>query len=65
MQLILVSLIYLILAKPAHAYLDPGSGSLFFQVLIAGLLSSLFMAKSLWKRLIRFITSLFSHRKPK
>ena len=28
------------------AYLDPGSGSMLFQVLIAGLLSVLFCAKS-------------------
>ena len=28
------------------AYLDPGTGSMLFQVLIAGLLSALFCAKS-------------------
>ena len=28
------------------AYLDPGSGSMLFQVLIAGLLSALFCARS-------------------
>jgi hypothetical protein len=32
-------------------YLDPGSGSMLFQVLIAGLLSSLFCVRSSYLRL--------------
>ncbi len=31
---------------PLWAYLDPGSGSMLFQVLIAGLLSAMFCARS-------------------
>ena len=30
---------------PVCAYLDPGAGSMLFQVVIAGLLSSMFFAK--------------------
>ncbi len=33
-------------SAPVWAYLDPGSGSMLFQVLIAGLLSTMFCAKS-------------------
>jgi hypothetical protein len=33
------------------AYLDPGTGSMLFQVLIAGLLSSLFFVKSTYLQL--------------
>jgi hypothetical protein len=31
---------------PLLAYLDPGSGSMFFQILIASLLSSVFFVRS-------------------
>ncbi len=34
------------------AYLDPGTGSMVFQVLVAGLLSSTFLLKS-WMRSLR------------
>jgi hypothetical protein len=34
------------------AYLDPGTGSMVFQVLVAGLLSSMFFLKT-WMRSIR------------
>jgi hypothetical protein len=41
------------------AYLDPGSGSMLFQVLIAGLLSALFCAKSTYLHLREIV---FGHR---
>lgn len=37
------------------SYLDPGTGSFIIQLLIGGLLSSLFLVKVFWKR----ITSVF------
>ena len=36
------------------AYLDPGSGSYLLQLLIAGLLGSLFVIRSYWSRIIGF-----------
>ena len=33
-------------------YLDPGSGSFLFQILIAGLLAAVYGTKSFWSRLI-------------
>ena len=38
-------------AATAHAYLDPGSGSYLFQILIAGLLGSAFLLKTFWRRI--------------
>jgi hypothetical protein len=42
----------------AHAYIDPGTGSFIFQVLIGGLLAGAVAVKHFWKR----ITSFFSRR---
>ena len=36
--------------KEAHAYIDPGSGSLLIQILFAGLFAFLFTAKLFWQR---------------
>lgn len=41
------------------AYLDPGSASMLFQVLIAGLLSALFCARS---TLLQLRSALFGHQ---
>jgi len=41
----------LLATHPAHAYLDPGSGSYALQVGIAGLLGALFSLKMFWRRL--------------
>lgn len=34
-----------------HPYLDPGSGSILIQVLIAGLLGGAFLIKSYWSKI--------------
>lgn len=43
--------LFLVFAKPAHAYLDPGTGSYLFQFLIAGLLGGSFFFKNSFKSL--------------
>jgi hypothetical protein len=49
-MLAVVSLMLLLLmADSANAYIDPGSGSYVFQLLIAGFLGALFAAKGLWR----------------
>lgn len=40
----------------AHAYIDPGSGSFIFQVLIGGLLAGAVAVKHFWKRITSFFT---------
>jgi len=37
-----------------HAYLDPGSGSVLIQLLIAGLLGAAFLIKAFWSRIKAF-----------
>jgi hypothetical protein len=49
-------LLFLLLPGQAYAYIDPGSGSLIWQVLIAGLLSMLMLIKVYWYRIRRLIT---------
>ena len=49
-------LLYLVSPLPAYAYLDPGTGSYVFQLLIAGLAGSLFLLKVYWKRIMAFFT---------
>lgn len=62
-QLLLYVLILIFLfPKPAHAYLDPGTGSYFFQILIAGLLGTLFFLKSTIKKLRKFFENIFSNK---
>ncbi len=36
--------------KPAHAYIDPGAGSYFLQLLLAGVLGGAFVLKAYWQR---------------
>ena len=40
----------------AHAYIDPGSGSFIFQVLIGGLLAGAVAVKHFWRRIVSFFT---------
>jgi len=53
--------VFMIAFQPqAHAYLDPGSGSFFIQMVLAGLLGASFMLKNFWKKVKEFITKIFS-----
>jgi hypothetical protein len=48
----------------AHAYLDPGTGSMLFQVLVGSILASLFAVKMFWHRIKVFVTATIQRRKP-
>lgn len=50
--------------KDSPAYLDPGSGSFFLQLLIASLLGGLFVLKAYWTRIKAFFSRLFSKSPP-
>ena len=52
------------LAAPqtAHAYLDPGSISLFFQASIAGILGGLLLLKRYWAQIVDAIRRRFSSK---
>jgi len=47
----------------AYAYLDPGTGSYIFQLIIADTVGLLFAAKVYWRRIKGFFTGLFSRDK--
>jgi len=49
--LCLTPLVVLFLSANAQAYIDPSSGSYFFQFLLAGLLGAVFSVKMFWRRL--------------
>ncbi len=53
-----------VLASPgrARAYLDPGTGSYLFQILIAGLIGGLFAIKIFWVKIKGFFLGLFGKR---
>lgn len=44
----------------AHAYLDPGTGSYIFQIIIAALMGALFMLRVFWARITGFFGKRFS-----
>lgn len=60
-----VCLTFILLASvhQAHAYIDPGSGSYLFQLLIAGIMGSLFALKTFWHKITAFFKKIFT--KPK
>lgn len=45
-----------------YAYLDPGTGSYFFQLIIAALLGGLFAIKLFWNSIKAFFVKVFSKR---
>ena len=55
---LLALLFLMIVPRPAYAYIDPGSGSIIWQLLLASLLSALVLFKVYWYK----IRSLFTGR---
>jgi hypothetical protein len=58
--MMLVVLLQVVFTPPAHAYLDPGTGSYIFQLLIAGAVGLAFVIKVFWGRIKGFFAKLFS-----
>lgn len=50
----------LVWSRAAHAYMDLGTGSYIFQLLVAGFLGALFALKMYWRSLKTAIRNLFS-----
>jgi hypothetical protein len=49
--LMLALLLPFVLPHPASAYIDPGTGSLIWQLLLAGALTAAFLVKRYWSRI--------------
>ncbi len=47
-------------AYSIHAYIDPGTGSLIIQVLIASFVGGLFLIKVFWRKIQAFFGNLFA-----
>ncbi len=54
--MILGILYFVVMASPAYAYLDPGTGSFIIQMLVAGIAGALFMLKTYWQKFIGFFS---------
>ena len=52
----------LVFERPAHAYIDPGTGSLIYQALLAGLLGLGFTFRRTYGSITRFMRSRFGSR---
>ena len=57
---LLVLSLYLAFPPFAYAYLDPGTGSYVFQLLIAGLVGLGFLIKVYWNKIKLFLTRMSS-----
>lgn len=44
----------LLTSDPAYAYLDPGTGSMVLQAIVAGFLGSLFAVKMYWAKIVAY-----------
>ena len=51
-----VATFVLVLAPAAQAYVDPGAGSMFFQLLIGGLIGAAVAIKAFWARIVSFFS---------
>jgi len=51
-MVIVVGILFLLFSRNAYAYLDPGSGSIIFQILIGFLAATLFTLKLYWNKFI-------------
>jgi hypothetical protein len=56
----LVALLQLLIAPPAYAYLDPGTGSYIFQLLLAAFVGLAFVIKVFWARIKGFFAKIFT-----
>jgi hypothetical protein len=58
--IVIVFFVLLIGTEPAWAYLDPGTGSLILQSLIAGIAGALVVGRLYWAQLKNFLAKVFS-----
>ena len=49
--------------SPAHAYIDPGSGAMLFQLLAAVFVGAFYYVFRAWKRIRAFVSNLFGEKR--
>ena len=62
-SIIFYTFIFISLTNQAHAYLDPGTGSMIIQIVIAGTVGALFTIKTFWSQIKNFISTRFLKKK--
>lgn len=55
----------LIFPRHVYAYIDPGSGSYIFQIIVAGVLGGLYGIKLYWQKIVSFFKNLVSKKSDK
>jgi len=65
MTITVLMICFVLFSKPAYAYIDPGTGSLFLQILIAGVVGFLFTLKTFGRNIKSFIKEFTSRRSSK
>jgi len=63
--LFLIVALQVTLSQNVLAYLDPGTGSYIFQVMIAALIGGLFTIKMCWQKIKGFFSNHFSRKQGK
>lgn len=62
MMYIIFGLFFLMTPRTADAYLDPGTGSYIFQIIIAAFVGIAFTFKIYWTKIKTFLGDLFSKK---
>lgn len=62
-SIVLISLFCLSFPHRAYAYLDPGTGSLMLQFLIAAVIGGLYSTKRFWDKAKNFLKRIFSRNR--
>ena len=52
----LAALVWILTTVPAHAYLDPGTGSILLQGIVGAIAGGLFVMRMYWQRVKAFVT---------
>jgi len=60
--LFLIVVFQVILSQNAFAYLDPGTGSYVYQVLVAAIIGGLFTIKTFWRKIMNFFEKILSNK---
>jgi hypothetical protein len=60
----LLALAWLLTSSDAHGYIDPGTGSYLFQILIAGIMAALFFFSNLRRMAKRFLHRVLRRNNP-
>ncbi len=60
LTIVVLFLLIVFFSKNSYAYLDPGTGSYIFQLLIAGIIGGIFSLKIFWTKIKSFFKNLFS-----